>query len=203
VDPHFVPFVSFCSKNAVLPDCGHELISPPPCADNVFPVTEFDMLRTWFVVAALLFAAAAGAQERPQWVGPTMRLPPPAAEAPPSEVVPTPEPTSESIVIPDTSGWNVWQPAFWDAAVWDPWEGSVELGLSGTEGNSETFNVRFGLKAKHKTPRLVRTLEITSIQKTAAGITTANTALIDGRLEWPMPNSLHPRPGGVRRVQSV
>jgi hypothetical protein len=147
------------------------------------------MLRTWFLVAALLFVAAAGAQERPQWVGPTMRLPPPAAEVPAAEVVPTPGPSSEAIGIPEPAGWNVWQPAFWDAAVWDPWEGSIELGLNGTEGNSETFNVRFGLKAKHKTPQLVRTLEITSIQKTAAGITTANTALLDGRLEWPMPES--------------
>ena len=79
---------------------------------------------------------------------------------------------------------QVWQPAYWD-----PWEGSVELGLSGTEGNSETFNVRFGLTAKHQTETFVQTLQVTSIQKSAAGITTANTALIDGRLEWPMPQS--------------
>jgi hypothetical protein len=32
-------------------------------------------------------------------------------------------------------------------------------------------------------------LQITSIQKSADGITTANTALIDGRIEWPMPQS--------------
>jgi hypothetical protein len=77
---------------------------------------------------------------------------------------------------------QVWQPAYWD-----PWEGSVELGLSGTEGNSETFNVRFGLTAKHQTETFVQTLQVTSIQKSASGVTTANTALIDGRLEWPLP----------------
>ncbi len=71
----------------------------------------------------------------------------------------------------------------------DPWEGNVELGLSGTDGNSETFNVRLGALAKYKTELLHRTLQLTSIQKTANGVTTANTALIDGRLEWPMPNS--------------
>lgn len=32
--------------------------------------------------------------------------------------------------------------SWWDAKVWDPWEGNVELGLNGTDGNSETFDVR-------------------------------------------------------------
>lgn len=77
----------------------------------------------------------------------------------------------------------------WQMAYWDPWEGSVELGLSGTEGNSETFNVRAGLKAKHKAEFLEKTIELTSIQKSAAGITTANTALADGRLVWSKPDS--------------
>jgi putative salt-induced outer membrane protein YdiY len=87
----------------------------------------------------------------------------------------------EQRILPLDPGWQVWSPTFWD-----PWEGNVELGLSGTDGNSETFNVRFGLNAKHKTDRLVQTLQVTSIQKSADGITTANTALIDGRLEWPL-----------------
>jgi putative salt-induced outer membrane protein YdiY len=103
-------------------------------------------------------------------------VPGPAADVPPAHV-------AEPIVIPQPA-WD-----FWSAEFWDPWDGSVELGLSGTEGNTETFNVRFGLKARHKTAYLVRTLEITSIQKSAAGVTTANTALVDGRLEWPMPAS--------------
>jgi putative salt-induced outer membrane protein YdiY len=102
-------------------------------------------------------------------------LPAPAAAAPPA--------AAEAIAIPQAT-WD-----FWSAEFWDPWDGSVELGLSGTEGNTQTFNIRFGLKARYKTAFLVRTLEITSIQKTAAGVTTANTALVDGRLEWPMPAS--------------
>jgi putative salt-induced outer membrane protein YdiY len=83
-----------------------------------------------------------------------------------------------------TPGWQVWQPTFWD-----PWEGNVELGLNGTDGNSETFNVRFGVTAKYKTESLWRSVQLTSIQKRANGKTTANTALLDGRLEWPMPGS--------------
>ena len=82
----------------------------------------------------------------------------------------------EEIVVPPA--WQPWTPAFWD-----PWEGSLELGLSGTEGNSETFNVRFGLTAKHKTDHLVQSLQITSIQKSANDRVTANTALIEA-LRW-------------------
>jgi len=109
----------------------------------------------------------------------------PAAQASPEAVAPGPAtPADEQKVILDDPGWQVWSPTFWD-----PWEGNVELGLSGTEGNSETFNVRFGMTAKHKTPTFVQTLQITSIQKSADGVTTANTALVDGRLEWPMPES--------------
>lgn len=109
----------------------------------------------------------------------------PAAQIWQEPVAPGPAtPVDEQKVILDVPGWHVWSPAFWD-----PWEGNVELGLSGTEGNSETFNVRFGMTAKHKTPTFVQTLQITSIQKSADGVTTANTALVDGRLEWPMPQS--------------
>lgn len=113
-------------------------------------------------------------------------LPPaePAADGSPNEQAASGAPASPpEAVVPDVA-WDFWSPQFWD-----PWEGSVELGLSGTEGNTETFNVRFGLKAKHKSEHLVRTLELTSIQKSAAGATTANTALVDGRIEWPMPAS--------------
>jgi putative salt-induced outer membrane protein YdiY len=110
-------------------------------------------------------------------------LPSPSAAAPPSEPAASTPPAEEVIVIPPEA-WEFWAPGYWD-----PWEGSVELGLSGTEGNSQTFNVRAGLKARHKTDFLVRTLEITSIQKSADGKTTANTALVDGRIEWPMPTS--------------
>ena len=98
-----------------------------------------------------------------------------------SATSPTDLKTEELILAP---GWQLWSPA-----IWKPWEGSVELGLSGTDGNTETFNVRFGMTAKHKTDYLVQTLQITSIQKSADGATTANTALIEGRQEWPMPQS--------------
>lgn len=72
---------------------------------------------------------------------------------------------------------------------WDPWEGALEVGLNGTDGNTETFNIRTGAKAKLATERLVRTIEGVYIDKRANGVQTARTGLLDGRLEWPMAGS--------------
>jgi putative salt-induced outer membrane protein YdiY len=143
------------------------------------------------VVASLALISCAAAQDLPL-DGPLLRLPPledqwaaePASPSDQAGAAAIDELDQQEKIILDVPGSHVWQPEFWD-----PWEGSVELGLSGTEGNSQTFNVRFGLKAKHTTEQLVQTLEVTSIQKSAGGVTTANTALVDGRLEWPMPGS--------------
>ncbi|QDU25117.1 hypothetical protein ETAA8_01780 [Anatilimnocola aggregata] len=118
------------------------------------------------------------------------QLPAPAPETPsstpPPEVVPPPPPAEKSTapLLVEESGWGWWTPK-----MLDPWEGNVELGMNGTDGNSQTFNIRFGVTAKHKTETFVQSLQLTSIQKSANGNTTANTALLDGRLEWPMPNS--------------
>lgn len=116
---------------------------------------------------------------------PPAPVPPPALTAQP-EVVPAPPVSSASTppIVVDDPGWNLW-----GAKVWDPWEGNVELGLNGTDGNTETFNVRLGVTAKHKTETFVQSLQFTTIQKSANGVTTANTALLDGRLEWPMPGT--------------
>lgn len=152
------------------------------------------MVRVRSVVLLLLLTQSLAAQEL-AFDGPIVRLPPPPDEltaAP--ETLPSPEITlpaedeeedeAQTKIILDEPGWHVWQPDYWD-----PWEGNVELGLSGTEGNSQTFNVRLGVNAKHKTEDLVRSLQIVSIQKSADGLTTANTALLDGRAEWPLPES--------------
>lgn len=111
--------------------------------------------------------------------------PAPAAATRPEEIPAPPTATASTppIVVEDP-GWSLW-----GQKVWDPWEGNVELGLNGTDGNTETFNVRLGVTAKHKTETFVQTVQFTTIQKRANGVTTANTALLDGRLEWPMPNS--------------
>jgi hypothetical protein len=147
------------------------------------------MCRPLVIAIACCLLLAAGQVASGQFTeGPSLiegTLLEPSSLRPQEEIAPGPAvPVDEHKVLLADPGWHVWTPSFWD-----PWEGNVELGLSGTEGNSETFNVRFGMTAIHKTDRLVQTLQVTSIQKSAAGITTANTALVDGRLEWPMPQS--------------
>jgi putative salt-induced outer membrane protein YdiY len=146
------------------------------------------MLKSYaLALAAICLAATCAAQddipfllEGPLLAGPLADLPPLMLPEP----LPAPMTAQDGKIVVLEPGWQMWSPDFWN-----PWEGNVELGLSGTEGNTQTFNVRFGLTAKYKTAFLHQTLQITSIQKSADGETTANTALLDGRLEWPMPAS--------------
>lgn len=153
---------------------------------------------------SLLAAACAVAQEPPAEEGPELfRLPEVMAEevlTPEGKVVPAeagddaPSPSDAPSIADGADPMDEsrrWIPGYhvWESSFWDPWEGSVELGLDGTDGNSETFNVRAGLNAKHKTDWLVQSVQLTAIRKNADGRTTANTALLDGRLEWPFPNA--------------
>jgi putative salt-induced outer membrane protein YdiY len=117
----------------------------------------------------------------------TIRLPAPE-ELPPPEAVaeasPSDQPQFQGEMFAEPEAWTMWSPAFLD-----PWEGNVELGLNGTDGNTNTFNIRLGALAKRKSEFRSEQLQITSIQKRANGLTTANTALADGRIDWPMPSS--------------
>lgn len=144
------------------------------------------------LLAILLLAGAtyAHSQEPPLLGQPAIveLLPPVEADVPsPAETAPSPsdQPASEEKLVVEDHGWG----GYLAPAAWDAWDGNIELGLNGTEGNTQTFNVRLGATAKHKTEWLVKTVQITSIQKNANGVTTANTALLDGRLDWPIPSS--------------
>lgn len=64
------------------------------------------------------------------------------------------------------------------------WEGSFELGLNGTEGNSRTLNFRFGIDAKRKTPRDVFSVDLDYHKNTADYVETANRLYFDWRYEW-------------------
>lgn len=64
------------------------------------------------------------------------------------------------------------------------WEGSFELGLNGTEGNSRTLNFRFGFDAKRKTPRDVFSMDLDYHRDTADYVETANRLYFDWRYEW-------------------
>lgn len=66
------------------------------------------------------------------------------------------------------------------------WSGNVELGINGTEGNTETFNIRVGGKATAKYAWSTQTYEAIFVENTNAAITTARNAIGDGRWEIPL-----------------
>jgi putative salt-induced outer membrane protein YdiY len=63
------------------------------------------------------------------------------------------------------------------------WEGSVELGVNGSEGNSQTLNVRGGAKIKRKTEFNVFSTDIDYRKDTADSVDTANKAFLESRWE--------------------
>lgn len=69
------------------------------------------------------------------------------------------------------------------------WEGSFEFGLNGTEGNSRTFNLRFGSKVKRKTEFNILSADLDYRRDSANSIDTANKALLDWRYEHLFPES--------------
>lgn len=71
----------------------------------------------------------------------------------------------------------------------DLWEGSFELGLNGAEGNTKTFNLRFGVDAKRKTPQNILTLDLDYHKTDSNYVETANRAFLDSRLEQLYGNS--------------
>lgn len=75
---------------------------------------------------------------------------------------------------------------FWGVEIWDPnpWSGSFEFGVNGSQGNSETFNLRFGAGAKRKTESTILKLKLDYKKDSQNDVETANRLFFDGREEW-------------------
>ncbi len=69
------------------------------------------------------------------------------------------------------------------------WSGNVELGINGTAGNSETFNMRAGGQLQRKTETSLFKGMTTYLKNSANGTETANRSFTEGRYEWLNPNS--------------
>ena len=63
------------------------------------------------------------------------------------------------------------------------WDGSLDLGLDGSEGNTETFNLQFGFRANRKTDRNALTLSLNYNKETSKTVATADRLYFDGRFE--------------------
>lgn len=63
------------------------------------------------------------------------------------------------------------------------WEGGLELGVNGTEGNTQTFNLRFGAKLKRKTESNSLSGDLDYRRDSADSQETANRGFLDWRFE--------------------
>ncbi len=63
------------------------------------------------------------------------------------------------------------------------WEGSFELGLNGSEGNSQTFNIHLAASGKRKTKYHVFSAKLDCHKNSNDSVETANRAFLDWRYE--------------------
>jgi putative salt-induced outer membrane protein YdiY len=64
------------------------------------------------------------------------------------------------------------------------WSGNFDLGLNGSEGNSNQFNFRFNVLGERKTADTQLTLRLNYVKTEAQSTETANRLFFDGRNEW-------------------
>ncbi len=123
---------------------------------------------------------------------PPIQAPAQQAPAPPAELPPDAQ-QLDLAPLPETIAADVAEVADEVEAIIEPtapvpkvklWEGNVELGINGTSGNSETFNLRAGAQARRKTERSLLTLMTTYLQNTTDGDVTANRNFSEARHEW-------------------
>ncbi|MDD4267486.1 MAG: DUF481 domain-containing protein [Pirellulales bacterium] len=83
---------------------------------------------------------------------------------------------------------QVAEPAPWwmyDMGDWlDFWTGSLELGVTGSEGNSQTLNYQLGVDAKRKTKQTVLDFDLQYYRKSADSIETSHRLFAETRWEW-------------------
>ncbi len=65
----------------------------------------------------------------------------------------------------------------------DPWEGNVEIGLSGSEGNTQTLNYLLGLDAKRETDEDIVNFDVKYDRKSADSVETAHRLFSEIRWE--------------------
>jgi len=98
--------------------------------------------------------------------------------------VPEAAPVPEAPPVPE--------PRWYQRGYWlrpTTWDGGVELGLNGTEGNSQTFSLALGANAKRVTERNTLAFEATYVKSAAESVETANNAFLKGRHEWLLADS--------------
>ncbi|MFV1966709.1 MAG: YdiY family protein [Pirellulaceae bacterium] len=136
---------------------------------------------SFFAIAGALFlASAVTAQQAPApWQPPEVDYWPPfdGALAEPSLVAEAPLLEEELPGSESYWGWSY----DWIKAV--DWDGGVELGLNGSEGNSETMSLRSGLNLKRKTDINEMKTDLTYLKTTTAGVESQHNAIFNAGYE--------------------
>ena len=89
------------------------------------------------------------------------------------------QPTPMDLVITPTPHW--YQLGYWLGP--DPWEGHVELGLNGSQGNNDVLSMRAGGHLKRETKRWKFDSDLQYNKNVANSIETQNDAKLDVRLD--------------------
>ncbi|MHC4404317.1 MAG: DUF481 domain-containing protein [Planctomycetota bacterium] len=112
--------------------------------------------------------------------GPGPQHYPAASGTPPRDPLPlitgSPPPVASMPVLTE----NIPEPP---PAIWECWDGNVELGLDGSEGNSQRFNFRFGVEAERKTKYHSVELDLDFHKNATRRVETANRTFLDWRYE--------------------
>jgi putative salt-induced outer membrane protein YdiY len=137
----------------------------------------------------LIYAQDPGGDPGPEFFQPEVwRLP--AVEVLPLPSEETPPAADRAAEEPQLPARPSEDPAAAAEAAAKLWGGSFELGLDGTEGNSQTLNFRFGFDAKRSAPESVLTLDLDYRKNTSEAEETAHRAFLDWRYERLFPESL-------------
>lgn len=98
----------------------------------------------------------------------------PDAAAPETDTAPSEESSAwaEWLPIPDVQDYLM-----------ELWEGSIEMGLNASEGNSQTFSYKSGARLKRSTESHVMDLNINYVRTNARGVETQHNALLNTNIE--------------------
>lgn len=145
--------------------------------------------RQLFLAAILsLTGDCVAAQEDIRLLPPIDSVVPPAEEVTPPDVPSrsTAEILDDGTAVLDGVVYPSWtQPFHWFLG--PPWSGSVEMGMNGSEGNSDSLSFRVGSGLKRDTQLNTLELLINYGRNRQGGRETQNNGLMSGRWDWKLP----------------
>ncbi len=138
----------------------------------------------WLITAAALLAQELAPPRvlslpDPNAVESLPSLDPPAPILPEEIPLPTDAKKAETEKVVDEKE-KIIHPFFYYKA----WNGSFDLGANGSEGNSQSFNLRAGLNMKREAPWNITTITGNYVNNSANSTQTADRLFLEGRYEW-------------------